>query len=81
MALVALVILVLVAKEVLVFNAETLVLISFVLFVGMLTTTLRTSVVDGFQARADSIKKLINVQRELKKEASHAIKKLIRINS
>ena len=70
MALIALVILVLVAKEVLVFNAETLVLICFVLFVGMLTTTLRTSVVDGFQARADSIKKLINVQRELKKEAS-----------
>jgi len=70
MALVALVILVLVAKEILVFNAETLVLICFVLFIGMLTTTLRTSVVEGFQARADSIKKLINVQRELKKQAN-----------
>ena len=70
MVLIALVILVLVAKEVLVFNAETLVLICFVSFIGMLTTTLRTSVVDGFQARADSIKKLINVQRDLRKQAN-----------
>jgi len=71
MTVLAVALLILVAKEFLVFNAETLVLICFVLFIGMLTTTLRTSVIDGFQARADSIKKLINVQRELKKQANH----------
>ncbi len=65
MVLIGLVVLVLVAKEILVFNAESLVLISFVLFVSVLFS-LSDNVVGFFNDRVESLKKEFFSQRALR---------------
>ena len=56
MALIGLVLLILIAKEILVFNAETLVLITFVLFISTLFS-FSDDVVEFFNGRVESLKK------------------------
>jgi hypothetical protein len=65
MVLIGLVLLILIAKEILVFNAESLVLISFVLFVSVLFS-LSENVVGFFNDRVDSLKKEFFSQRALR---------------
>lgn len=65
MVLIGLILLVLIAKEILVFNAETLVLITFVLFISTLFS-FSDSVVDFFNGRVDSLKKEFFSQRTLR---------------
>lgn len=65
MVLIGLIILILVAKEILVFNAETLVLITFVLFISMLFS-LSDNVVELFNGRVESLKKEFFSQRALR---------------
>lgn len=91
MALIGLIVLILVAKEILVFNAETLVLITFVLFISMLFS-LSDNVVDMFNSRVESLKKEFFSQRalrivylensskylEMKKEVVSVVRKYLR---
>ena len=65
MVLIGLIVLILVAKEILVFNAETLVLITFVLFISTLFS-LSDDVVGFFNARVESLKKEFFSQRALR---------------
>jgi hypothetical protein len=65
MVLIGLIVLILIAKEILVFNAETLVLITFVLFISMLFS-LSDNVVELFNSRVDSLKKEFFSQRALR---------------
>jgi len=65
MVLIGLILLILVAKEILVFNAETLVLITFVLFVSMLFSV-SDNVVEFFNGRVESLKKEFFSQRALR---------------
>jgi len=65
MVLIGLIVLILIAKEILVFNAETLVLITFVLFVSMLFS-LSDNVVEMFNGRVESLKKEFFSQRALR---------------
>jgi len=91
MVLIGLIILILIAKEILVFNAETLVLITFVLFISMLFS-LSDNVVELFNGRVESLKKEFFSQRalrivylenaskylELKKEVVLVVKKYLK---
>jgi len=91
MVLIGLIILILIAKEILVFNAETLVLITFVLFVSMLFS-FSDSIVEMFNGRVESLKKEFFSQRalrivylenaskylELKKEVVSVVKKYLK---
>jgi hypothetical protein len=91
MVLIGLIILILIAKEILVFNAETLVLITFVLFISMLFS-FSDSVVEMFNGRVESLKKEFFSQRalrivylenaskylELKKEVVSIVKKYLK---
>jgi len=65
MVLIGLIVLILVAKEILVFNAETLVLITFVLFISMLFS-LSDNVIELFNGRVESLKKEFFSQRALR---------------
>jgi len=65
MVLIGLVLLILIAKEILVFNAESLVLISFILFVSVLFS-LSENVVGFFNDRVESLKKEFFSQRSLR---------------
>lgn len=91
MVLIGIIILILIAKEILVFNAETLVLITFVLFISMLFS-LSDNVVELFNGRVESLKKEFFSQRalrivylenaskylELKKEVVLVVKKYLK---
>ena len=91
MALIGLVLLILIAKEILVFNAETLVLITFVLFISTLFS-FSDDVVEFFNGRVESLKKEFFSQRalrvvylenaskyfELKKEVVSLVKKYLK---
>jgi hypothetical protein len=65
MVLIGLIVLILIAKEILVFNAESLVLVTFVLFVSMLFS-LSDDVVGFFNSRVESLKKEFFSQRALR---------------
>lgn len=65
MVLIGLIVLILVAKEILVFNAETLVLITFVLFISMLFSV-SDNIVEVFNGRVESLKKEFFSQRALR---------------
>ena len=91
MALIGLVLLILIAQEILVFNAETLVLITFVLFISTLFS-FSDDVVEFFNGRVESLKKEFFSQRalrvvylenaskyfELKKEVVSLVKKYLK---
>jgi hypothetical protein len=62
--IVSVVLLILVSKELLVFNAETLVLICFASFVGRVAISGRDGIVGFFEAREAQIKKDAETQRE-----------------
>ena len=65
MVLLGLVVLILIAKEILVFNAESLVLICFVLFVSVIFS-MSDSIVSFFNDRVESLKKEFFSQRALR---------------
>lgn len=58
-----LLVLLLLAKELLVFNAETLILILFILFINTLTIQLKTNIIEAFEEISGNIKKEFYTQR------------------